>query len=257
MPRGRQIPPALPPVGERLGVHIVQHEAFEAPGALVTWIDHRGHRSGITRLHEGEPLPPYTEDIGLLVVLGGPQSPATTPEDCPHFDIAAERALVLAAITGGSAVVGICLGAQIIGEALGAHFEPSPEPEIGTFSIALTPLGLQDEVVGSLGIDTLNVGHWHNDMPGLTADSAVLATSQGCPRQIVRFAPRVYGLQCHLEFTPAVVELLIEHDGGALSSLSGRPYIHDPATLRRQDYGEMNEHLYSFLDKLVSIRAQP
>lgn len=239
---------------KRLGVHIIQHEDFEAPGALLTWIEQRGHRSRVTRLYEGEALSDDGDEIGLLIVLGGPQSPATTTDECPHFDIASETALVLAAIARGCAVVGICLGAQIIGEALGAHFESSPEPEIGTFPIELTDLGLQDEAVAGFG-PTLDVAHWHHDMPGLTADSVVLATSPGCPRQIVRFAPLVYGLQCHLEFTPAVVELLIEHDSEALESLSGRPYIHGPTILRRQDYRNMNERLFSFLDKVVSMRT--
>jgi len=40
----------------------------------------------------------------------------------------------------------------------------------------------------------LDVGHWHNDMPGLTAECMVLATSEKCPRQIVEYGPVVYGV---------------------------------------------------------------
>ena len=50
-------------------------------------------------------------------------------------------------------------------------------------------------------------------MPGLTKDAVVLATSQGCPRQIIRFSPKHYAFQAHLEFDPEAVDLLIAADG--------------------------------------------
>ena len=50
-------------------------------------------------------------------------------------------------------------------------------------------------------------------MPGLTDNAVVLATSQGCPRQIVRFSPKHYAFQAHLEFNPEAIDLLIAADG--------------------------------------------
>jgi GMP synthase (glutamine-hydrolysing) len=55
------------------------------------------------------------------------------------------------------------------------------------------------------------VGHWHNDMPGLTPNAKIIAFSAGCPRQIIEYSKLVYGLQCHMELTSEVVELLIQH----------------------------------------------
>ena len=48
---------------------------------------------------------------------------------------------------------------------------------------------------------------------GLTEDAVVLATSQGCPRQMIRFSPKHYAFQAHLEFDPEAVNLLIAADG--------------------------------------------
>ncbi len=45
---------------------------------------------------------------------------------------------------------------------------------------------------------TLEVGHWHNDMPGLTPEAKIIAYSEGCPRQIVAYSDRVFGFQCHM-----------------------------------------------------------
>ena len=94
--------------------------------------------AGHSRVYLRESLPASVEEIDLLVVMGGPQSPASTKKDCPYFDAAAEQALIRSAVAAGKAVVGVCLGAQLIGEALGAKYSKSPCTEIGMFQIALT-----------------------------------------------------------------------------------------------------------------------
>src|SRR5262249_25394743 len=148
--------------------------------------------------------PESVDGIDLLVVMGGPQSPTTTPAECPHFDAAAECDLIVRCVRARKAVVGVCLGAQLIGTALGAQHEASPEKEIGKFPITLQP----HPKFAGFG-DMLDVGHWHSDMPGLTEGAVVIARSAGCPRQIIEYGDLVYGFQCHMEFTPEVVELLI------------------------------------------------
>jgi GMP synthase (glutamine-hydrolysing) len=68
-----------------------------------------------------------------------------------------------------------CLGAQLIGEALGAKTERSPEKETGVYPIELTAAGTRDPLLRGLP-GTFPAIHWHNDMPGLTDDTAVLAS---------------------------------------------------------------------------------
>lgn len=203
-----------------------------------------------SRVYAGDPLPAAVNDIDLLIVLGGPQSPATPKSECPHFDAAAEKALISRAISTNRAVVGVCLGAQLIGEALGAKYESSPAKEIGKFPITLTEDGIKNEKLAHFG-KTLSVGHWHSDMPGLTARAKVLAYSEGCPRQIVEYNPLVYGFQCHLEFTREVIALLIAASENELAGLTRHRFVQQPDALRQNDYSEMNEKLFVFLDKLV------
>lgn len=231
-------------------VHFVIHEFFEAPGAFETWRKARGHEASYSRVHAFEPLPRSVEDIDLLVVMGGPQSPSTSLEECPHFDAAAERALITRCVDARRAVVGVCLGAQLVGEALGARHERSPEKEIGKFRITLTDVGKSNAKFAHFG-DTLDVGHWHDDMPGLTASSKIIAHSEGCPRQIIEYGDLVYGFQCHMEFTPEVIERLIAKSEHELSSSSHRRFVQQPATLRANDYRAMNEKLFGFLDRLM------
>lgn len=233
-----------------MNVHFVMHESFEAPGAFEDWVKARGYRASYSRVYLQEALPDTAELFDLLVVLGGPQDPGTTPEQCPHFDALAERELINKAITAKRAVIGVCLGAQLIGEALGAAFDHSPETEIGKFPIHLTPESWGNSKFSHFG-RTLEVGHWHNDMPGLTENATVIATSEGCPRQIVEYSRLVYGFQCHMELTGDVVELLIQASEAELLKLTERRFVQQPTALRANNYDEMNQKLFVFLDKLV------
>lgn len=234
-------------------VHFVLHETFEVPGAYLKWAIERGHQITSTKVYEKEPLPETVDGIDFLIVMGGPQSPDENRENFPYYDPNAELAFMKEAITADIYIVGVCLGAQLLSVAYGAEYEHSPEREIGIFPITLTEAGLKDEHVRIFG-PTLITGHWHGDMPGLTEDAVVLATSQGCPRQIIRFSPKHYAFQAHLEFDAEAVELLITADGEEqLREQSEKlPFVQTPEELRGNNYSEMNAKLYAFLDSLVN-----
>ena len=234
-------------------IHFIIHEHFEAPGAYEVWGKSRGCSMSYSRVYQGDPLPEDLQSTDLLIIMGGPQSPATALEECPWFDAQAEKALISRAIEAGKTVIGVCLGSQLIGEALGAAFCHSPEKEIGKFPVRLTEAGKGNPLFEDFGHE-LNVGHWHNDMPGLTPQAKVLAYSEGCPRQIVQYGERIYGFQCHMELTPEVVELLIEHSQNDLRRAAEFRFVETAEKLRSHDYREMNQVLFSFLDKLAAQR---
>ena len=222
------------------------HESFESPAAIVIWAQKKGCDIKYTRLYNGDTFPGEC-NFDFLVVMGGPQSPATTLEESSHFDAPKEIAFIKKTIEQNKILLGVCLGAQLIGEARGAKFDHSPNREIGVFPIKLTEDGKQDPIIGAFPEKFL-VGHWHGDMPGLTSESKILATSEGCPRQIVRFSPKIYGFQCHFEFTPKAVDDMIKNNSHELEGYKGLSYIETAEQLRNHDYNEMNELLFVFLD---------
>ncbi|BCY19524.1 MAG: hypothetical protein GYA12_14745 [Chloroflexi bacterium] len=234
-----------------MNIHILMHESFETPGAILTWgIEHR-HTITFTRFYRDDALPPTTAGLDYLIVMGGPQSPSTTEAECPHFHAKEEIDFIRDCIYTDKYVLGVCLGAQLIGEALGGHFDHSPQREIGVFDVTLTDEGKADPVFSSFPPEFPS-GHWHGDMPGLTSESAVLAVSKGCPRQIVRYTPKVYGFQCHLEFTRESVEGMIANCGGELEAYNSLPFVQSAAALRSHNYPEINTYLFRFLDAMQS-----
>ena len=224
------------------------HESFEAPAAIEVWAKKNGSNITYTRLNNEDHFPKEC-DFDFLVVMGGPQSPATTVKECPHFDAQKEIVFIAKAIQQKKILLGVCLGAQFIGEALGARFDHSPNREIGFFPITLTEEGKRDPIFSAFP-PKFTVGHWHGDMPGLTQESKVLATSEGCPRQIVRYASTIYGFQCHFEFAPEAVEGMITNNAHELEKYKSLPYIQTAEQLRNHDCAEMNDLLFTFLDRL-------
>ncbi|MEK7137982.1 MAG: GMP synthase [Patescibacteria group bacterium] len=232
-------------------IHIIIHESFEAPGAIEDWAKLNNCEVTYTRLYSGDVFPEGVDGFDYLIVLGGPQSPDTTTAECPHFDAQKEIAFIKKVIDQGKLLLGVCLGAQFIGEALGAKYDHSPNREIGVFPLTLTEDGKYDPIIGTFP-EKFMVGHWHGDMPGLTPESKVLATSEGCPRQIVRYSPKIYGFQCHFEFTQGAIEGMIQNSTSELEAYKSLPYMQNADQLRSNDYQPMNALLFKFLDYMKS-----
>jgi len=232
-------------------IHIIMHESFEAPAAIELWAQNKGHEVTYTRLYAGDTFPEKC-DFDFLVIMGGPQSPATTIAESPHFDAKKETIFIRRALDENKLVLGVCLGAQFIGEALGARFDHSPNREIGVFPLQLTEAAKHDPIFSTFPPQFM-VGHWHGDMPGLTDDSEVLAVSEGCPRQIVRYTQKTYGFQCHFEFTAEAIEGMIKNNAHELEEYKGLPYIETAEQLKAHNFTEMNALLYTFLDAFTAF----
>ena len=141
------------------------------------------------------------------------------------------------------------MGAQIIGESLGAQTQRSPNKEIGVFPIHLTHDGEQDPVF-KMFPHTFDVMHWHNDMPGLSEKAVLLAYSEGCPRQAIRYSDRVYGLQFHMEMTTPLVQGMIEN---CASDITADQYVQTASTLLSANLTEINQKMFLILDHLATF----
>ncbi|WP_010178023.1 glutamine amidotransferase-related protein [Aquimarina agarilytica] len=235
-------------------IHFIIHEYFEGPGILESWAISKGYKVLYSKLYKGDKLPNTTDELDMLVVMGGPQSPNTTIQDCPYFDSKAEMALIKKCIDENKIVIGICLGAQMIGQSLGAPVLSSPNTEIGIFEICKTESGKKNKLFSHLP-NTLNVGHWHGDMANLTDTSEVIAYSKGCPNQIIKYGEFVYGFQCHLEFTSESIKTLILNSTKELETLKNKTYVQTADQIENYNFEEMNSILTLFIENLIKLHA--
>lgn len=225
----------------------ITHADFETPGVIADWAAARGHAFEVMKPYNGETLPDVTP-YDFVIVMGGPQSPLALENDPYLRD---EIELIQAALVQNKKVLGFCLGAQLIGEALGAKTGRSPEKEVGVYPITLTAEGKKDPLLAGLP-ESFPVIHWHNDMPGLTAEAVLLATSEGCPRQAVRYRKNVYGFQCHMEITLDGVRTMIEAVPG---DLKPSKFTQSAEELVKQDYAAINRVMMLILDRLSGVEA--
>src|SRR3990172_9270172 len=108
-------------------LHWLQHVAFEGLGSIEPWAAASGFTVSATRFHAGDPLPSLA-GIDWLVVMGGPMG---VHDHGRHPWLTDEKRLLEAALARGLRVLGICLGAQLVAEALGAAVRPHRVKEIG------------------------------------------------------------------------------------------------------------------------------
>lgn len=228
-----------------MNILCIMHADFEKPGVIESWAKSHQHTFHVAKPYLGEDCLTH-QAFDLLIVLGGPQSPLEM-DKAPYLKD--EIVLIQKAIADNKIVLGFCLGAQLIGEALGAKTEKSPNKEVGVFPIFFNKEGLKDPLFKDFS-RRLEVIHWHNDMPGETKDSTLLAFSEGCPRQIIRYGTKIYGFQCHLEITKEGIEEMVH---ACPDDLKATPFTQPKKDLMMQDYDKINGAMFTILDRLSAI----
>lgn len=184
--------------------HYLQHVPFEGLGSIEPWLREAGYEITGTQLFDSPVFPdPY--EIDLLVVMGGPMS-VNDEHELPW--LVEEKRFVRACIEQDRAVVGVCLGAQLIASAMGARVYANRNKEIGWLPVeTVTP----SEQATFRFPPSVDVFHWHGETFDLPAGAAHLARSEGCEHQAFQIGRSVIGLQFHLETTPASAADLVAH----------------------------------------------
>ena len=198
-------------------LHYLQHVPFEGLGSIASWAKARRIQISRTRLFAGETLP-SADEIDLLVVMGGPMG---VYDEREYPWLVKEKKFLKQAIASGTQILGVCLGAQLIAEVLGARVYSNDHKEIGWFPIE----GVQVAHGSSIGKVLSNAGevfHWHGDTFDLPDDATHLVKSQACKNQAFSIGAQILTLQFHLETTPAAAQALIDNCG---HEIVDAPYI--------------------------------
>ncbi len=181
-------------------IAVLQHLHEEGPGHIAAWAARRQLELTVFRADLGQ-LPDTGGMAGFdaMVVLGGPYCVFADSE--PAW-MTAEKALVQGIVADASKpLLGICMGAQLIAQLLGAELCKMKTAELGWQDLQpLAPPFAPGTAVPVL--------QWHEDAFGLPAGARHLASSTHWPVQAYQWGPRVMGLQFHAEWDAGIVAAL-------------------------------------------------
>jgi GMP synthase-like glutamine amidotransferase len=149
----------------------------------------------LRRAHHGEALPETSAGHDALVVLGGGQN-ARDDEGFPYIP----SLLSLMRDFGDSdkAVLGICLGSQLLARAYGADNLIGAAPEFGWHKVSATGAAKADPVLGAAP-ESFSIFQWHDDTFTLPEGAVRLAENPIASNQAFRIGRAVYGVQFHFE----------------------------------------------------------
>ncbi len=228
----------------------IQHVPFEGPAALEDWANARGHDLKGIHIYKGDTLPDPGE-YSLLVVLGGPMN---IYDEKQYPWLADEKQYLARAIKSDKTVIGICLGAQLLADVLGAKVKPNIVKEIGWFPVSLTPLGWNDPIFKHMPA-TFEAFHWHGDTFELPPNAHHIATSYACPHQAYIWDGRVIGLQFHLETKPKSVELLLENCADEIEEDGECCQSPEEMMVSEERFAKLHEAFFTLMDNLPVVKS--
>jgi GMP synthase-like glutamine amidotransferase len=186
-----------------------------------------------------------------LIVLGGGMG---ANDDAVAPWLPRVRALLRDAVRDEVPTLGICLGGQLLAVANGGTVQRNPGgPEFGAQLVAKRSAAASDPLFRPLPIAP-DVIQWHFDaITRLPPGAIELASSPVCGNQAFRLGRLAWGVQFHIETTPAVVRRWAEKDAGALDGYDVE------AMLRRSDaaHADIAETWQPFVAEFAAVVLDP
>ncbi len=182
---------------------IFQHAQVEHPAIFREFFAADGIEWRAIELDEGEPIS-NLDGFDALMAFGGPMD---VWQEREHPWLVAEKAAIRSWVRERQKpFLGICLGHQLLADALGGTVRKMEVPEIGVCDVTLNPAGTSSPLFLDLP-PVFPVLQWHGAAVERVPDGGVvLASNAHCAIQSFSFANIAYGVQYHMEPTECTIQ---------------------------------------------------
>jgi len=180
---------------------VLQHIACEHPGIFRDFLAEDGIAWHAVELDAGETAPPL-EEFSALWVMGGPMD---VWQEAEHPWLTREKQLIREAVAERNMpFLGLCLGHQLLAEALGGEVGPG-QPEIGIFPVERTEESVDSPFLQSFA-DSFEALQWHGaEVKRAPSSATILLQSPLCGVQAMSVGEHAFSVQFHVEMTPTTV----------------------------------------------------
>jgi GMP synthase-like glutamine amidotransferase len=187
---------------------VLQHEEIEHLAVFQDFLRADGAKWHVVELDEGETIPSL-DPFDAMFVMGGPQD--VWEEDVYPW-LRDEKAAIRRFVAEmRRPFFGICLGHQLLADALGGQVKRARVAERGLTRVSKTDAGARDPLLRDLS-DPFTAFQWHGaEVVALPEGAAVLARNETCPIQAFRYGSHAYGVQFHIEVTKDTVADWSQH----------------------------------------------
>jgi GMP synthase-like glutamine amidotransferase len=189
-------------------IHFLEHVFFETPAYIETIARNKNYSFEKTRLFSDDPFPKQS-DFDLLVIMGGPMN---VYEIGKYPWLKKEKQFIASAIENKKKIIGICLGAQLLADVLGAKVLKNDHKEIGWYEVHRTAKSKDINLLENIP-DSFFAFHWHSDTFEIPQGAICIGSSLACRNQGFIYDNSIIGLQFHLELTAPDISGLIKNCG--------------------------------------------